>query len=156
MRPGRVGAATPMQQTKLEEVIGSGPFMFKADEWKPGEKTVYVKNPKYKPRSEPASGLAGGKVAKVDRVEWIWIPDIQTAINALQAGEIDMAEVPPHDLLPTLAKDKKIKLFDYNPLGNQYTFRFNTLPKPFDNPKVRQAGLYAFKHKHFLDRVICD
>ena len=29
--------------------------------------------------------LAGGKVAKVDRVEWIAIPDPQTAVNALHA-----------------------------------------------------------------------
>jgi peptide/nickel transport system substrate-binding protein len=37
-----------------ENVIGSGPFIFKKDEWKPGEKLVYVKNHKYKPRPEPA------------------------------------------------------------------------------------------------------
>ena len=71
-----------MQQIKVEDVIGSGPFIFKADEWKPGEKTVYVKNPKYKPRAEPPSGLAGGKVVKLDRVEWIWISDAQTQVDA--------------------------------------------------------------------------
>ncbi len=30
---------------------------------------------------------------------------------------------------------------DWNPLGNQYTFRLNWLHKPFDNPKIRQALL---------------
>src|SRR5882724_8315635 len=79
MMPKKTADTDPNTQIKVEDVIGSGPFIFRADEWKPGEKTVYVKNPKYKPRSEPASGLAGGKVAKVDRIEWIWIPDIQTA-----------------------------------------------------------------------------
>src|SRR5216683_668620 len=77
MMPARVAATDPMQQIKLEDVIGSGPFIFKADEWKPGEKTVYAKNPKYTPRSEPASGLSGGKVVKIDRLEWITIPDQQ-------------------------------------------------------------------------------
>ena len=48
------------------------------DEWKPGDKAVYVKFDKYKPRAEPASGLAGGKVVKVDRVEWRAISDHQT------------------------------------------------------------------------------
>ena len=61
-----------------------GPFIFKKDEWKPGEKVVYVKNAKYKPRSEPASGTAGGKMAKVDRVEWVIIKDPQT--QAQRAG----------------------------------------------------------------------
>jgi peptide/nickel transport system substrate-binding protein len=50
----------PMQQ--IAEVVGSGPFLFKRDEWVPGSKTVYVKNPNYVPRKEPASGHAGGKV----------------------------------------------------------------------------------------------
>jgi peptide/nickel transport system substrate-binding protein len=156
MMPARVAATDPMTQIKLEDVIGSGPFIFKADEWKPGEKTVYVKNPKYKPRSEPASGLAGGKVAKVDRVEWIWISDAQTQVAALQNGEIDMIEAPSHDLLPLLAKDKNVKVVDYNPLGNQYTFRFNQLFKPFDNAKIRHAVLVAFGQEDFLKATIGD
>jgi ABC-type transport system substrate-binding protein len=31
-------------------------------------------------------------VVKVDRVEWLCDPRPQTAVNALQAGEIDMIE----------------------------------------------------------------
>jgi peptide/nickel transport system substrate-binding protein len=154
MMPKRVAETDP--NTQISDFTGSGPFIFKRDEWKPGDKTVYVKNEKYKPRSEPASGLAGGKVVKVDRVEWRAISDHQQAVNALLAGEIDYIETPKHDLLPLLKKDKSIKLWDYNPLGNQYTFRPNQLHKPFDNPKIRQALWYAFNQKDFLDAVIGD
>ena len=154
MMPKRVADTDP--NTQISDFTGSGPFIFKRDEWKPGDKTVYVKNEKYKPRSEPASGLAGGKVAKVDRVEWRAISDHQQAVNALLAGELDYIETPKHDLLPILKKDANIKLWDYNPLGNQYTFRPNSLQKPFDNPKVRQALWYAFNQKDFLDAVIGD
>ena len=94
--PARVAATDPSTQIKLEDVIGSGPFVLKRDEWKPGDKIVFTKFDKYKPRSEPASGLAGGKVAKVDRVEWRAISDAQQAINALQKGEIDFIESPSH------------------------------------------------------------
>src|SRR5215218_1377266 len=80
MMPKSVASTDP--NTQITEAIGSGPFIFKKDEWKAGEKAVYVKNPKYKPRPEPASALSGGKVAKVDRVEWIWIGDTQTQVNA--------------------------------------------------------------------------
>src|SRR5216684_8525341 len=97
-----------------------------------------------------------GKVVKVDRVEWKAIPDHQTAINALLAGEIDMLESPPHDLYPVLKQDPNVTLFTANPLGNQYTFRFNTLHKPFDNPKVRQAVFYAFNQEDFLKAVVGD
>src|SRR3989454_2208219 len=142
MMPKRVAETPPGDQ--ISDFTGSGPFVFKRDEWKPGDKAVYVKFAQYKPRSEPASGLAGGKVVKVDRVEWRAIADHQTAINALLAGEIDYLESPPHDLLPVLKKDAGVKLVDINPLGNQYAFRFNTLHPPFNNAKVRQAVLYAF------------
>jgi peptide/nickel transport system substrate-binding protein len=152
--PKRV-AETPGSE-QISDFTGSGPFVFKRDEWKPGDKTVYVKFDKYKPRSEPASGLAGGKKVNVNRVEWLAIPDHQTAMNALLAGEIDYFEQPPHDLLPVLKEDKSIELVDWNPLGNQYTFRFNTLHKPFDNPKIRQAVLMAFAQEPFLKAVIGD
>jgi peptide/nickel transport system substrate-binding protein len=154
MMPKRVADGDP--NTQLSEPIGSGPFVFKKDEWKTGDKAVYVKFDKYKPRSEAPSGLAGGKVAKVDRVEWRAIPDHQTAINALLAGEIDYIESPPHDLYPVLKADKNVKLVSLNPLGNQYTFRFNVLHKPFDNAKVRQAVFYAFNQEDFLKAVIGD
>jgi peptide/nickel transport system substrate-binding protein len=154
MMPKRVAETDP--NTQISDFTGSGPFIFKREEWKPGDRTVYVKNEKYKPRSEPASGLAGGKVVKVDRVEWRAISDHQQAVNALLAGEIDYIEAPKHDLLPLLKKDKVVKLWDYNPLGNQYTFRPNQMHKPFDNPKIRQALWYAFNQKDFLDAVIGD
>src|SRR6195256_2058752 len=57
MMPKRVADTDP--NTQISDFTGSGPFVFKKDEWKPGDKTVYIKNDKYKPRSEPASGFAG-------------------------------------------------------------------------------------------------
>ena len=154
MMPKRVAETDP--NTQISETIGSGPFIFKKDEWKPGDKAVYLKNPQYRPRSEAPSGMAGGKAVKVDRVEWKWIPDQQTAINALTTGEIDYMEAPQHDLLPVVKKDSNLKLVDINPLGNQYTFRFNVLHKPFDNAKIRQAVFYAFNQEDFLKATIGD
>jgi peptide/nickel transport system substrate-binding protein len=153
--PKRI-AETPSDK-QITEYVGSGPFIFKADEWKPGVKALYVKNPKYKPRNEPPSWASGGKMAKVDRVEWVWIPDHQTAVNALIAGEIDYIETPPHDLLPILEAEKdKIALLNINPLGNQYMFRMNHLHPPFNNVKLRQAALAALNQEDFLKAVVGD
>jgi peptide/nickel transport system substrate-binding protein len=138
-----------------ENVIGSGPFIFKKDEWKPGEKLVYVKNPKYKPRPEPASGLAGGKVVKLDRVEWIWIPDADTQMNALINGEIDMLESVAYDHLPVLEKAKGVKVIT-SKTANQYGFRLNWTQPPFDNVKVRQAVAYALSQDDFLQASVGD
>ena len=125
MMPKEVADTDPNSQ--ITDATGSGPFIFKKDEWKAGEKAVYVKNPKYKPRPEPASGLAGGKVAKVDRVEWLTIADTSTQVNALINGEVDLVEIVPPDLLPLLAKDKNIKIMVTNTAGRQYAMRFNVL-----------------------------
>jgi len=156
MMPKKTADTDPAVQIKVEDVIGSGPYIFKADEWKPGEKLVFLKNTVSTPRAEPPSGLAGGKVAKVDRVEWIWISDTQTQVAAIENGEIDIIQAPSPDLLPLLAKDKNIKLFDGNPLGNQFDFRFNTLFKPFDNPKIRHAVMVAFGQEDFLKATVGD
>src|SRR5689334_13809137 len=154
MMPKRVAETDPNKQ--IEDFTGSGPFVFVKDEWKPGDKTVYVKFDKYKPRSEPASGLAGGKVVKVDRVEWRAISDAQQAINALQKGEIDFVEQPSHDLLGTLKKDPNVEIVVSPQLKAQYVFRPNTLHKPFDNPKIRHALWYAFNQEDFLMATVGD
>jgi peptide/nickel transport system substrate-binding protein len=57
--PARL-ATTPAAE-EIKEVIGSGPFMFVKEEWQPGRRAVYVRNPDYVPRAEPASFSAGGK-----------------------------------------------------------------------------------------------
>jgi peptide/nickel transport system substrate-binding protein len=154
MMPKRV--AETDANTQISEFVGSGPFVFKKELWKPGDKTVYVKFTDYKPRAEPASGLAGGKAPKLDRVEWLAIPDHMTAINALQNGEIDYMEVPPIDLLPVLKKDKNIGLFIFNTLGTQNTFRFNWLHPPFDNAKIRRAAMFALNSEDGLKATIGD
>ena len=154
MMPKRVAETDPSKQ--IEDFVGSGPFVFKKDEWKPGDKTVYVKFDKYKPRSEPASGMAGGKVVKVDRVEWRAISDAQQAVNALSKGELDMVEQPSHDLLGTLKKDPNVSVIISPPLKGQYVFRPNHIHKPFDNPKIRQALWYAFNQEDFLMATIGD
>ena len=86
----------PMQ--KIADNVGSGPFKLNMDETRVGTQYVYDRNPNYVPRSEAPSGIAGGKVVKVDRVVFLNMPDAQTAVNAVQAGEIDFYEIPPIDL----------------------------------------------------------
>ncbi len=154
MMPKAVAETDAFKQ--IDSQIGSGPFVYQKNESKPGEKHVYLKNPKYKPRSEAPSGLAGGKVAKVDRVEIVEMPDTLQQVNAIIAGEIDMLEQPPHDLLPMLKADKNVALDDWNPLGHVFIIRFNHLVKPFDNPKVRLAALHAMRQEDYLKATIGD
>jgi peptide/nickel transport system substrate-binding protein len=152
MMPKRLAETPPGQQIK--EQIGSGPFKFVPAEFQPGVKAVYEKNKDYVPRKEAPSWTSGGKVVKVDRVEWITMPDAQTAVNALQSGDIDFMENPSFDLLPVLAGNKDLKVETLNKLGFQTLGRMNFLYPPFDNVKVRRAAFMAMNQKDVLDALV--
>jgi peptide/nickel transport system substrate-binding protein len=136
--------------------IGSGPFVFNKSLAEPGVRYVWDRNTKYVPRSEPASGLAGSKVVKLDRVVWENISDQQTALAALQAGEIDFYETPPLDLIGQLESDPKIKVDVLNKNGNIVILRMNWLHKPFSEQKARQALLYLVDQNAFMNASFAD
>ncbi len=152
--PERI-AKTPAT-TPITDPTGSGPFIMKRDEWLPGAKVVYVKNPAYVPRADEPSGLAGAKRANVDRVEWLNIADPQTAVNALQKGKLDLFEEVPTDMLKDLAKNPAVRIAPQDSLGVQAVFRFNSTQPPFDNPKVREAVLAAVDQETFLRAAVDD
>ncbi len=146
--PARVAATDPFKV--IDDNTGSGPYIFKKDEYKPGVQSVYVKNPNYVPRNEPPSGLAGGKKVFVDRVEWLALKDAQTQLNALLAGEIDMIEQPAFEQYPQLRKDARVSVVDTGTINYQFVMRFNHLVPPFNNPKVREAAMWAVNQEAFL------
>ena len=131
----------------LTEVMGSGPFLFKRDEWVPGNKVVFVRNPNYVGRAEPPSGLSGNKKPHFDRVEWLYLPDSNSSTAALKNGEVDMIEQVPPDYIAPLRSDPNIRLGS----GGAYQgfIVMNQTFPPFDNAKVRQAVLHAVNQEKF-------
>jgi peptide/nickel transport system substrate-binding protein len=154
MMPERLAKTDAFQQ--IPEAIGSGPFKFVKEEWVPGSKAVFVKNADYAARQEPPSFAAGGKLAKVDRVEWLYIPDTATAAAALSAGEADWWEQPPADILPVFAANKEVTVATVDPLGSIGVLRFNHTLPPFDNPKMREAVLNLVDQKNYMRAVAGD
>ncbi|MFT4014211.1 MAG: ABC transporter substrate-binding protein [Paracoccus sp. (in: a-proteobacteria)] len=150
--PARV-AETPVDQP-ITDYTGSGPFKFVQAEFQPGVSVTYEKNTDYVPRSEPANWMAGGKVVNVDKVKWVNMPDIQTAVNALSGGEIDYIEQMQVDLLPLLEGDPNIAVEVREPTGMQTMARMNFLHPPFDNEKVRLAALKAISQEQVMAAMI--
>lgn len=146
-------AETPESQA-ITKLIGSGPFKFVSEEFRPGVKVVYAKNTDYVPRAEPASWTSGGKTVNVDRVEWVTMPDPMTGVNALLNGEVDLLQQVPLDLLPLLETNNEIKVDTIDELGNWTYLRFNHLHPPFDNPLIRQAAMLAIDQQQVLDALI--
>lgn len=135
---------------QITTYIGSGPFTFNQDDTVPGQRYVYDKRADYIPRAEEASGTAGGKRVFLDRVIFENIGDEQTALAALQAGEIDFYETPPIDLLPVLEMDPNVTVEIINKGGNVGMARLNFLHPPFNHPSARKAMLHLINQEEIL------
>ena len=131
---------------QIAEPTGSGVFIMKREEWVAGSKVVYTRNPLYMPRAEPPSSTTGGKVAKVERVEWLNLTDPTTQVAALKTGEIDFIQFAPPDLTADLRKTKGIVVRPIWPVGTQGHMRVNWTNPPFDNQGIRHA-LHNFVHQ---------
>ncbi|HWE76900.1 MAG TPA: ABC transporter substrate-binding protein, partial [Pseudolabrys sp.] len=152
--PERLANTDPY--TQVTEAIGSGPFKFVKDEFQPGHMVVYVKNADYVPRQEPPSWASGGKVVKVDRVEWLNIPDATTKVAALNAGEADWWENPPLEIIPALAANPDVEIAPFDKLPLPIMVKFNWLQPPFNNIKMRQAVLAVANQADYLTALAGD
>jgi len=152
MMPKRIVEASG--DKAVSEMIGSGPFKFIQEEFRPGVKVVYEKNTDYVARQETAEWTSGGKVVNVDRVEWVSMPDAMTAANALMNGEVDFIEHYPYDLLPLVENNPELTTEILDPLGNWSYYRMNHLHPPFDNKLIRQAAIYAVGQDDVLQALV--
>ena len=130
--PARIVDGLPANKQILDPT-GSGPFIFKRDEWVAGSKVVYLKNPNYVPR------ISGGKAVHVDRVEWLNIPDPTTQTAALKTGEVDFIQFAAPDLIADLRATKGLTVRSLWPIGIQGQLRLNWTNPPMDKQGVRVA-----------------
>ncbi|MDB5413289.1 MAG: transporter substrate-binding protein [Rubritepida sp.] len=152
MMPERLALTDAGRQ--VSDPVGSGPFRFVAAERVAGARVVYERFAGYVPRpSGTPEFTSGPKVAHFGRVEWMILPDPGTAANALRAGEIDWYEDPLIDLLPTLRRDRRVVVDDFNPAGNMGLIRFNHLHAPFDRPAIRRAAMAALDQTSLMQAI---
>jgi peptide/nickel transport system substrate-binding protein len=141
--PNNFGAIYPKEiaekfppQEKATEWIGTGPF--KLAEWKPDQHIRMVRFDDYKPRSEKANGYGGAKIAYVDEIRWIPVPDVATRVAQIETGELDFAD----DLNPD-AYDRLAKSANARPvIAKLYYWLVAVLNKKeglMTNQKLRQA-----------------
>ncbi len=127
-----INAVLPLQVAQLPMIpldvgdeindapVGTGPYMFEA--WNRGESISAVANPDY-----------WGDAVSIDSFQIRFISDAQTALAALQAGEVDLVlDILPEqvDLVP-VAKSVPATEFSF--------VQFNTYKKELSDPRVRIA-----------------
>ncbi len=136
--PERI-ARTPADQ-RITEIVGSGPFRFRPDLWRPGNVMVLDRFAGYVPREEAPDFLAGGKRVKIDSVALRVMPDQVTAATALIAGEIDYQQYVPFDMIDRLERARNVRLLSLGGLHQfQGNYRLNHAFAPFDDPEVRRV-----------------
>jgi peptide/nickel transport system substrate-binding protein len=147
--PERLAKTDPF--TQITEMVGSGPFRFKADERVVGSRVVYERFADYVPREGGETILtAGPKRAFLDRIEWHVVPDPATSAAAMRRKEIDWWEDPSADMLPLL---KGLSVQIASKTGLIGCMRLNHLLPPFDNPAIRRVVLQAVNQDDFMIAV---
>jgi peptide/nickel transport system substrate-binding protein len=149
----READATTDAFKQVTTTVGSGPFAFVASEFQAGHKVVYRKFPGYVPRQEPADFYSGGKVVKVDRVEWLYLPDPATAMGALQTGEVDIVASVSPDFLPVLRARKDVVVQVLDQIGQIGTIRPNAAHLPFSDKRARQALTLLVDQPEFAEAL---
>jgi peptide/nickel transport system substrate-binding protein len=81
---------------------GTGPFCFES--WTPRDQTVLVRNPRYA-WGPPIYKSAG---AQVDRVIWKIVPEENTRVQSIKAGQADATQYVPYWSLKELQADKRL------------------------------------------------
>ncbi len=139
--PSKTIAKFGSDWVKPENFVGSGPFVLK--EWKPQDRIVVAKNPKY----------WDAKNVKLNTLTYLAIEDGNVAYDKFKAGEIDWLgddTVPP-------SKIDEIKLRpDYQVTAGSsvYYYIYNTTKAPFTDVRVRKALAMAVDRKAIVEDVL--
>ncbi len=140
---------------EITEPIGSGPFRYVAAERVSGHRVVFQRYADYAVRAEPPDGLAGGKIVKVDRVEWHILPDATTTAEALANGEVDFWEGIAPDTAPFL-RSRDITVRRTNVLPSVAFVRPNFQIPPFNDVRARRALALIFDQHDMMAAVAGD
>ena len=120
--------------------MGTGPFKFAR--WVPADRYELTVNPAYW-RGAP----------KVQRLVLRQIPEASTRVASLIAGETQIIEEVPIDLVPQVEQSKGVSAASVeSTVGLILTF--DTRKPPFDDVRVRQALNLAVNNQLILDRML--
>lgn len=132
--------------------IGAGPYKFV--EWKSGQYSLLERYDGYWAKDQP--GVQGGVIGPwMDKIRIRVIPEEDTAMAALEAGELtfrDSVEPTHVDRLKTDFKDKLVA-FDWNRMGYGYQ-TFNNEAFPTNIKEVRQALSYGLDRPTIIKGVM--
>jgi peptide/nickel transport system substrate-binding protein len=121
--------------------VGAGAF--KLDEWRRGDRVILVRNHDYWEDSR----------VKLDGVEWVYIPNDNTRMLKLQAGEVDAAIFVPFNQIDTLQKNPDIQVH-LDPSSREDHLLINHAHEPLGDVQVRRAICMAIDRQAIVKTVL--
>ncbi|QPC43031.1 ABC transporter substrate-binding protein [Kaustia mangrovi] len=128
------------EEAYAEKPIASGAFM--VEEWLRGDRVILAKNPEF---------WEADRVS-LDGVEWISIPDDNTRMLKVQAGELDAAIFVPFSRIAELQKDENLTVH-LDPSTREDHLLINHEHGALAKKEVRQALDYAIDKQAVVDAV---
>lgn len=121
----------------LREFVGTGPYKFK--ERKPDQYVLLTRFDAYAARKEAASGYGGKRVAVVEELRFVPVPNANTRVEGALAGQFHYADLLPIEALGRLEKaEGKVVPIMTSSFGFPYLV-FNTKEGSLTSQAVRKA-----------------
>ncbi|HEY42792.1 MAG TPA: ABC transporter substrate-binding protein [Anaerolineae bacterium] len=132
----------------IEHPIGTGPFKFVSAT----QDLKEIVMERFDDYYGGAPGLPPVGPACIERVIFRVIPDAMTRAAALKAGEVDIIQEVPLDLIEVLTEDPNISIRTA-PGTRPVWLDLNVNQSPFSNVRVRQALNYAVDKEEIIREV---
>ncbi len=155
--PNNMGAIYPKEiaekfppDQRITEWVGTGPF--KIAEWKPDQYIRMVRFEDYTRLPGKQSGYGGAKIAYVDELRWIPVPEAASRAAQLESGDLDVADdlvADGYDRLKANANVQPVIVKPYYWL----VAVFNKKEGLMTNAKLRQAWQAALDVEPIMKTV---
>ncbi|MGW8267467.1 MAG: peptide ABC transporter substrate-binding protein [Longimicrobiales bacterium] len=127
------------------EIVGTGPFEFA--EWKAGEYIRVVRNEDY---------WRGAEYPRIDEIVWSFLPDSNTRLNAMTAGQYHYARLEPTQVREV----EDVPGYEIHLVSSNTFMHFDVSVnlergrQLFSDPRVRKALFHAIDRQAIADQLM--
>jgi len=123
---------------EAEGLVSNGPYTVSS--WKHDSELVAEKNDQYWNKEN----------ISMEKITWKMIGDATTYYQMYKAGELDLIDTLPSDVVP---QEKDSEDFKVTPYFGTYMYMFNVNKEPFNNQKVRKAFNMAIDRESITKNI---
>lgn len=127
--------------------VATGPYRLAT--WRRGQFVELERFEGYVPLAEPGSGYAGARIARIDRLRFVVIPEAVAAIAALKGGSVDVVPHVSPDSIAELERLPGIRLYHQSLLG-WTVLLLNTRDPVLRDLRMRRALAHVIQR----DRIV--